>query len=62
MTDRKELTRIPLRSDLQQVVENVRALRGLTRDIGFQTSRSVGQLLGRLSAEDLAAVARALEQ
>ena len=61
MTDRNE-TRAPLRPELQETVRKVRALRELTRGTGFQTSRSVGQLLGRLSADDLALVAEALEQ
>jgi hypothetical protein len=62
MTDRNELTRAPLRPELQETVNKVRALRDLTRSTGFQTSRSVGQLLGRLSADDLAIVAQALDQ
>lgn len=48
--------------ELQIIVEKVRALRNLTQTTGFKTSRSVGELLGRLNADDLAAVSLALQQ
>ena len=45
---------------LQAIAEKVDALRRLTTSTGFQTSRSQGELLGKLSAEELAQVALAL--
>lgn len=55
-------TETPLRPELQQVVNKVRALRELTRTTGFKTSRSVGELLGRLSADDLSVVSLELQK
>jgi len=52
----------PLRHDLREIVAKVQALKQMTRSTGFLTSRSIGQLLGRLDADDLALVAEALEQ
>jgi hypothetical protein len=52
----------PLRADLQELVAKVRAMRELTKTTNFQTSRSVGALLGRLNPDDLAVVSLALQQ
>jgi hypothetical protein len=52
----------PLRPDLQEIVNKVRAMRELTKTTSFQTSRSVGTLLGRLDPDDLANVSLALQQ
>jgi hypothetical protein len=52
----------PLRSDLQELVNKVRAMRELTKATNFQTSRSVGALLGRLNPDDLATVSLALQK
>jgi hypothetical protein len=61
MTDRND-TRAPLRPDLQEMVDKVRALRELTQTTGFKTSRSVGDLLGRLTADELSQVSLALQK
>ena len=45
----------------QEIVDKVRSLRQLTRESGFKTTRSQGELLATLGANDLAAVAAALE-
>ena len=49
-----------LRPDLQELVDNVRALKTMTKELHFQTGKSQAALLKRLNAEDLALVARAL--
>lgn len=59
MTTKHETT---LRPELQDVVAKVRALRALTETTNFQTSRSIGALLGRLSPDDLAAVSLELQK
>jgi hypothetical protein len=51
-----------IRPELKEVVEKVRALRDLTKTTGFQTSRSIGALLGRLSPDDLSAVSLELQK
>jgi len=58
MTDNSKTQRL----DLQAIVEKVRALRDLTQTTGFQTSRSIGALLGKLSPDDLAEVSLTLQQ
>jgi hypothetical protein len=48
--------------ELQTIIEKVRALRDLTTTTGFKTSRSIGELLGHLNAEELATVSLALQR
>jgi hypothetical protein len=55
MTEQK-LT--PFQAD---VVEKIRAMKRLTEVTGFRTNKSRSELLGKLNAEDLAAVAQAIE-
>jgi len=45
---------------LKTIAQKVDALRKLTATTGFQTNRSQGELMGRLSADELAQVALAL--
>lgn len=52
----------PFRPDLQEIVDKVKAMRELTKTTNFQTSRSVGALLGRLGPDDLATVSLALQK
>jgi hypothetical protein len=40
-------------SNLSEIVRKIRALRALTRSTGFSTNRTVGQMLDRLSEDDL---------
>jgi hypothetical protein len=57
MTELKiELT--PFQAD---IVSKIRAMKKLTETTGFRTNRSRAELLGKLNAEDLAAVAQRLE-
>ena len=62
--DKTDMTSTQIRTDwtpnLQEVVEQIRALKQMTKELGFQTGKSQAALLGRLNAEDLALVARAL--
>ena len=46
----------------QKIVEQIRALRKMTRETGFRTTRTINDLLGQLDANDLGAVAVELEQ
>jgi hypothetical protein len=50
------------RPDLQEVVENVLALRSMALNGHFATHHSQREILGRLCPDDLACVARALAQ
>jgi hypothetical protein len=43
----------PRSLSLEDIVRKVRALRALTTATGFSTNRSVGELLDKLSQEDL---------
>jgi hypothetical protein len=54
--------RIEDRPDLQEVVENVLALRSMAFNGHFATHRSQRDILGRLCPDDLACVARALKK
>ena len=49
-----------LRPDLQAIADKILALRKMTKESGFQTGRSQSELLNRLNADDLAAVAKAV--
>jgi len=51
-----------LRPELQELVAKVRAMRELTKATSFQTSRSIGALLGRLNPDDLATVSLELQK
>jgi hypothetical protein len=62
MTDRNDTIRAPLTPDLQETVKKVLALRNLTKTTGFKTSRSVGELLGRLTADELSLVSLELQK
>jgi hypothetical protein len=48
-TDRKQ--------ELEKIAHKVKVLRAFTRDTGYFTTRSVGQLLQNLNADELATVA-----
>jgi len=50
-----------LRPELQEVVDNIMALRRMAMNDHFSTHRSQRDLLAKLNSEDLAMVARALE-
>jgi hypothetical protein len=54
------MTETPLTQHQQEIVDKIRALRRMTETSGFKTTRSVNDLLERLNADDLAAVAGAL--
>jgi hypothetical protein len=54
------MTESQLTPSQQEVVDKIRALRKMTATSGFKTTRSVNDLLERLNADDLAAVAAAL--
>ena len=45
---------------LEAIIEKVKALRELSAATGFHTTRSIGQLLGNLSPDDLVKVSEAL--
>jgi predicted RNA polymerase sigma factor len=45
---------------LEAIIEKVKALRSLSKETGFHTTRSIGQLLGNLSPDDLVQVSEAL--
>jgi hypothetical protein len=50
-------------TDVQKsAVEKIQALRKLTNETGFRTTRSQNELLASLSANDLAVVALALRK
>jgi len=49
-----------LTASQEEVVTKIEALRKMTRESGFKTTRSVNDLLERLNPDDLAAVAAAL--
>jgi len=44
----------------QKIVDQIKALKKMTETTGFKTTRSQNDLLERLNADDLAAVAGAL--
>jgi hypothetical protein len=44
----------------QEILNKILALRKMTQDSGFKTTRSQNDLLERLDADDLAAIAAAL--
>jgi len=50
-----------LRADLQEIVADILALKAMTRNEHFVTHKAQREILGRLNAQDLAVVARALE-
>jgi hypothetical protein len=50
-----------LRDDLLEMVADVLALRAMTRNDHFITHKAQRELLGKLNAQDLALVARALD-
>jgi hypothetical protein len=58
--DKMTLTHRSLTATQQDIVDKILALRRMTADSGFKTTRSQNDLLERLSADDLAAVAAAL--
>jgi hypothetical protein len=57
-----QTTPVGLSPKLAAVVQKVRDLQELTRTTGFRTTRSVGEVLGRLTADELAEVSAALQQ
>lgn len=46
--------------ELEQIIRKIKALQKLTHDTGFITTRSVGEILAKLSPDDLAEVGEAL--
>jgi len=60
MTLNAQTNETALPPKLKMIAEKVQALRELTKTTGFQTSRSQGELLGRLTPDELATVALAL--
>ena len=54
------MTESQLTPSQQEVVDKILALRKMTATSGFKTTRSVNDLLERLNADDLPAVAAAL--
>lgn len=52
----------PLSPKLAEVVQKIRDLQELTRTTGFRTTRSQGEVLGRLNADELVEVSAALRQ
>jgi histidyl-tRNA synthetase len=59
-TVKELMTEMKLTPSQQEVVDKIRALRKMTATSGFKTTRSVNDLLERLNADDLAAVASVL--
>ena len=49
-----------MKRDLTPIIEKIRELQQLTERTGFRTTRSVGALLGDLSADELVEVNKAL--
>ena len=49
-----------LRPDLQEVVADILALKAMERNERFITHKAQREILGKLNADDLAAVARAI--
>jgi hypothetical protein len=54
------MTKTDLTPKLKDIADKVLALRRMTKDSGFQTSRSQGELLSRLTPDELAVVAGVL--
>jgi hypothetical protein len=54
-------TKPPMRPELADIVRQIRALRTITKQTGFITNRSIGNMLSRLSVADLVAVGEALQ-
>lgn len=52
----------PLTPKLAEVVQKIRDLQALTVKTGFKTTRSQGEILGRLNADELAEVSAALRE
>ena len=51
-----------LTQELAEVVEKIRNLQQLTKSTGFKTNRSQGELLARLTPDELSAVSAALQK
>jgi len=51
----------PLNPALVDIVRKIHALRTVTKKTGFITNRSIGEMLAKLSSEDLIAVGEALQ-
>lgn len=60
MTMTTTMTTKTLSPKLAAVVEKIRDLQALTVKTGFRTTRSQGEILGRLNADELAEVSAAL--
>ena len=48
-----------VRPPLNEIVRRIRALRALRKSTGFSTNRSVGELLAKLSPDELVSVGEA---
>lgn len=56
------MTMTTLPPKLADIVEKIRNLQQLTVSTGFKTNRSQGELLEKLSADELSAVSAALQR
>lgn len=54
-------TKTTLKPALVEIVRKIHALRTVTKKTGFITNRTIGDMLMRLSSEDLIAVGEALQ-
>lgn len=54
-------TRTQLTPELADIVRKIRALRAVTKTTGFITNRTIGEMLQRLTPDDLVAVGEALQ-
>jgi hypothetical protein len=48
-------------AELNEIIHKIHALRRVTKATGFFTSRTIGEMLAKLSPEDLVRVGEALE-
>jgi hypothetical protein len=50
-----------LKPEIAEIVRKIHALRRVTKTTGFVTNRTIGEMLMRLSPDDLVAVGEALQ-
>ena len=62
MITRPIADRTPLPQKLAEVVKKIRDLQRLTQSTGFRTTRSQGEVLGKLNADELVVVSAALQE
>jgi hypothetical protein len=53
---------LTLTPKLLEIVEKIQNLQRLTQSTGFKTNRSQGEILARLTADELSAVSAALQK